>query len=31
LWNWADRLGLHGELQYVLRAAGAGGEPQGAS
>jgi hypothetical protein len=21
LWNWADRLGLHGELQYVLQAA----------
>ncbi|WP_447972944.1 hypothetical protein [Nitrospira sp. Kam-Ns4a] len=23
LWNWADRLGLQGELHYVLRAAGA--------
>ena len=22
LWNWADRLGLHGELHYVLQAAG---------
>jgi hypothetical protein len=22
LWNWADRLGLHGELHYVLLAAG---------
>lgn len=21
LWNWADQLGLHGELQYVLQAA----------
>lgn len=21
LWDWADRLGLHGELQYVLQAA----------
>ena len=21
LWSWADRLGLHGELQYVLQAA----------
>lgn len=25
LWDWADRLGLQGELQYVLQAAGAGG------
>ena len=25
LWNWADRLGLQGELQYVLQAAGAQG------
>lgn len=25
LWNWADRLGLHGELHYVMRAAGAEG------
>ncbi len=24
LWNWADRLGLQGELQYVLHAADAG-------
>jgi hypothetical protein len=23
LWNWADRLGLQGELHYVLQAAGA--------
>jgi hypothetical protein len=21
LWDWADQLGLHGELQYVLQAA----------
>lgn len=25
LWHWADRLGLQGELHYVLRAAGAEG------
>jgi hypothetical protein len=25
LWNWADRLGLQGELHYVLQAAGVGG------
>lgn len=25
LWNWADRLGLQGELHYVLQAASAGG------
>lgn len=24
LWNWADRLGLQGELHFVLQAAGAG-------
>jgi hypothetical protein len=24
LWDWADRLGLQGELRYVLQAAGAG-------
>jgi len=24
LWNWADRLGIQGELHYVLQAAGAG-------
>ena len=24
LWNWADRLGLHGELDYVLQAAKSG-------
>ncbi len=24
LWHWADRLGLHGELQYVFQAAGGG-------
>lgn len=24
LWNWADRLGLQDELQYVLQSAGAG-------
>lgn len=24
LWNWADRLDLHGELHYVLHTAGAG-------
>jgi hypothetical protein len=24
LWDWADKLGLHGELHYVLGAAGAG-------
>lgn len=24
LWNWADQLGLHGELSYVLHAAGTG-------
>jgi hypothetical protein len=24
LWDWADRLGLQGELHYVLQAAGAG-------
>lgn len=24
LWNWADRLGLRGELQYVLHAGGVG-------
>ena len=24
LWNWAERLGLQGELHYVLQAAGAG-------
>lgn len=22
LWHWVDRLGLQGELQYVLQAAG---------
>lgn len=25
LWNWADRLGLQGELHYVLQAAATGG------
>jgi hypothetical protein len=25
LWSWADRLGLHGELHYVLQAAATGG------
>jgi hypothetical protein len=25
LWSWTDRLGLQGELQYVLRASGVGG------
>jgi hypothetical protein len=25
LWHWADRLGLQGELHYVLQAAGIGG------
>lgn len=25
LWHWADRLGLQGELHYVLQAAGAEG------
>lgn len=24
LWDWADRLGLHGELSYILRAADTG-------
>lgn len=24
LWHWADRLGLQGELQYVLQAAAGG-------
>jgi len=24
LWDWADKLGLHGELQYVLQASGGG-------
>ncbi len=25
LWHWADRLGLHGKLQYVFQAAAGGG------
>jgi hypothetical protein len=26
LWNWVDRLGLQGELQYVFQAANDGGQ-----